>query len=113
MRNGDENHISKEKIKNLRKKRRLQIYVTLGIMTFIGFLYLGFITFTTDSYRSKLSSIGNQQKIEILGCDGSTVRTYVSTGKVEAESASDGYYFKDSKTGNNVRVSGNLIITEN
>ena len=65
----------------------------------------------TDSAQAKLGSYGDNFKIEVMNCDGSITHSWTSTGKVKSEEGSDGYYFLDSKTGELIEVSGNLIIT--
>lgn len=71
------------------------------------------IAFTscTDSTRAKFVALGNSATIELINCDGTITHSWVSTGKVHSSEHSDGYYFKDSATGNLVEVSGNVIIT--
>lgn len=65
-----------------------------------------------NSQKAKFNAWGDDFKVEILGCNGQTVRQYLSDGKPASETDSDGYYFKDKVTGNLVEVSGNVIITE-
>lgn len=66
----------------------------------------------TDAKRSKLMGLGSKFKIEMLNCDGSVARTWVSSGKVSSEANSDGYYFEDEKTGKLIEVTGRLVITK-
>lgn len=66
----------------------------------------------TDAERSKLGGYGDEFKIEMLNCDGTVARTWISSGKVKSEEASDGYFFKDKKTGKLIEVTGRLIITK-
>jgi len=72
----------------------------------------GLTTSCTDATRSKIGGFGDEFKVEMLGCDGDVVRTWISTGKVRSEQHSDGYYFKDKETGKLVEVTGHLIITK-
>ena len=72
----------------------------------------GLTTSCTDAARSKIGGLGDEFKVEMLGCDGDVVRTWISTGKVRSEQHSDGYYFKDKETGKLVEVTGHLIITK-
>ncbi len=65
----------------------------------------------TDSTQAKLSGYGSKYKVEFVS-GGQIVRTYVSTGKVQSEDKSDGYYFMDSSTGQLVEMSGDIIITK-
>ena len=66
----------------------------------------------TDAARSKIGGYGDSFKIEMLNCDGSVAREWISTGKVLSEESSDGYYFKDKETGKLIEVTGRLIITK-
>lgn len=66
----------------------------------------------TDAYKAKLGGLGDEFKIELVNCDGTVTRQWISTGKVSTEQNSDGYYFMDKKTGKLIEVSGTLIITK-
>jgi hypothetical protein len=74
---------------------------------FIGLLFSS----CTDATSAKLSGYGNKYKVEILS-GGQVVRTYISTGKVQSEEKSDGYYFMDAATNKLVEISGDIIITQ-
>ena len=66
----------------------------------------------TDAGRGKLTALGDNAKVE---CWSGNVKIYegLSTGKVSSEQNSDGYFFKDAKTGKFMEVSGNCVITYN
>lgn len=64
----------------------------------------------TDSRREKLFNYGNEFKVEMYS-GGQLVRSWISTGKVNSEEGSDGYYFKDKATGKLVEVAGDVVIT--
>lgn len=66
----------------------------------------------TDATRAKLGGYGDEFKIEMVNCDGSIAREWISTGKVHSEADSDGYYFKEKNTGKLIEVTGRLIITK-
>ncbi len=66
----------------------------------------------TDAERAKRASFGASFKIELVNCNGTVTKSWISSGKVLSEAASDGYYFNDQKTGNLIEVTGTLIITE-
>lgn len=66
----------------------------------------------TDASRAKIGGLGSKFKVELIGCDGTVVREWTSTGKVKSEEASDGYYFMDENSGKLIEVTGNLIITK-
>lgn len=69
-------------------------------------------TSCTEAERSKIGGYGDEFKIELLNCSGEVVRTWISTGKVQSEANSDGYYFRDNATGKLIEVTGTLIITK-
>jgi len=85
------------------------------IKGFAAALVLSFVvgsTSCTDAQRSKVGGLGSQFKVEMINCDGSVARTWISSGKVSSEANSDGYYFKDKKSGKLIEVTGRLIITK-
>lgn len=65
----------------------------------------------TDAKMSKITALGSKHKVELIGYDGTVIREWISSGKPLSEANSDGYYFKDTKTGKIIEVSGTLIIT--
>ena len=69
-------------------------------------------TSCTDAQRSKIGGLGNEFKVEMINCDGTVARSWISSGKVSSESNSDGYYFKDKETGKLIEVTGRLVITK-
>lgn len=66
----------------------------------------------TDATQAKIGGLGDEFKIEVLNCDGSVTHSWVSSGKVQSEANSDGYYFMDKHTNKLIEVSGNIIITK-
>ena len=66
----------------------------------------------TDAEKAKWGGLADQFKVEMINCDGSVAREWISTGKVHSEVDSDGYYFKDSKTGKLIEVTGRIVITK-
>lgn len=75
-------------------------------------LIIGIITSCTDAKLSKLGGIGSEFKVEMINCDGSVSHSWISSGKVQSEANSDGYYFKDKQSGKLIEVTGRLIITK-
>jgi hypothetical protein len=65
----------------------------------------------SDAATSSWSALGCKHKVELYS-GGQKVREWTSTGKVNNESESDGYYFCDVETKKLVRVSGTLVITQ-
>lgn len=66
----------------------------------------------SDSTRAKFGGYGEQFQIELFAADGSLIDTWISTGKVQSEANSDGYYFLDKDTKKLVEVTGTLVIKE-
>ena len=64
----------------------------------------------TDAIKAKMGGYGDDHKVEMYS-GGKLVKEWVSTGKVQSESDSDGYYFNDKETGKLVEVSGDIVIT--
>ncbi len=79
-------------------------------------LGIGLIALTsmgcTDAKRAKIGGLGDQFKVEMINCDGTVAREWVSSGKVSSEANSDGYYFMDEKSGKLVEVTGRVVITK-
>lgn len=68
-------------------------------------------TFTAcrASQRAQWSALGTDQKVTLYLPNGQT-REWISEGKVSTEEGSDGWFFKDKKTGKLVRVTGFTVI---
>lgn len=66
----------------------------------------------TDATTAKIGGLGDKFTVELLDCNGETVRSWTSTGKVHSETDSDGYYFLDEKSGKLIEVTGTIIITK-
>ena len=80
-------------------------------LLFLSSLILFFST-CTDAKKAKLGGFGSKFQIEMLNCDGSIARTWISSGKVSSEQNSDGYYFMEQGTGKLIEVTGRLVITK-
>jgi len=63
----------------------------------------------TDAQKASLSAYGEPHKITLYS-GGVPVRQWVSTGKVQTITESDGWQFKCSKTRQLIRVGGNVVI---
>jgi len=90
------------------KKRTVKLGTTVAL--FIA-IVMG-STSCTDAERAKLGGYGDEFKVEMLNCDGTVAREWISSGKVQSEANSDGYYFNDKKTGKLIEVTGRLVITK-
>lgn len=64
----------------------------------------------SDAKFEKATNFGGNAKIE---CWSGSIKIFdgISTGKIENEEQSDGYYFKDKSDGKLKAVSGNCVIT--
>ena len=69
-------------------------------------------TSCTDATRAKIGGYGDEFKVEMINCDGTVAREWISSGKVQSEANSDGYYFNDKKTGKLIEVTGRMVITK-
>ena len=65
----------------------------------------------TDAQRAKIGGYGSPHHVELYS-GGQKVREWVSSGKVDSEQESDGYYFNDMSTGKLIEVSGDVVITK-
>lgn len=83
--------------------KRIIIIVAIAL----GTLSLGSCT---DAYKSSWGGLNNEHKVELYS-GGKIVKTWTSTGKVNATEHSDGYYFRDKKCQCNVEISGDIVIT--
>ena len=78
---------------------------------FVSFI-LFFASSCSDAQKAKRKGYGSEFRIEMLNCDGTVARSWISPGKVRSEKNSDGYYFMDKTTGLLTEVTGNIIITQ-
>jgi len=65
----------------------------------------------TSADRAKFGSLGSRHKITLYS-GGIAVKVWHSTGYINNEEHSDGYYFMDDATGKLIRVSGNIVIEQ-
>ena len=79
---------------------------------FSTLLLLGALALTscTDAARSKIGALGDPANIKCYSADV-VIYDGRSTGKVSNPDGSDGYQFKDAKTGWLTEVSGNCVVT--
>lgn len=73
----------------------------------IGFLILG--VSCSEARRAKIMGFGQARSI-VCYSGGKLIYKGHSTGKINSEENSDGYYFKEQGTGKLVEVSGNCIL---
>ena len=80
-------------------------------LIFISFI-LFFAFSCSDAQKAKRLGRGSEFRIEMLNCDGTVARSWISTGKVQSGQNSEGYYFMDKATGLLVEVTGSIIISQ-
>tara|TARA_R110001606_G_scaffold134259_1_gene270604 strand:- start:17616 stop:17873 length:258 start_codon:yes stop_codon:yes gene_type:complete len=68
------------------------------------------LTACTDATMGKLTSLGDSASVKCWS-GGTLIFDGKSTGKVQSEKSSDGYFFKDAKDNKFKEVSGNCVIT--
>lgn len=90
--------------------RKMKMNLGTAVALFIA-IVMG-ITSCTDATRAKFGGYGDEFKVEMINCDGTIAREWISSGKVQSESNSDGYYFNEKKTGKLIEVTGRLVITK-
>lgn len=76
----------------------------------IFFVFLFIIAACTDTQKASLSSYGSSGTLTLYSCDGKIIHQWVSSGRISTVEQSDGWEFRDSKTGKFIRVSGTVII---
>jgi hypothetical protein len=82
--------------------------IILAILLILG-LYI--LTGCTGASIAKFESLGSKHKITLYS-GGVAVRTWHSTGYIQNEEHSDGFYFKDDASGKLIRVSGQIVIEQ-
>ena len=80
--------------------------------TLLGVVTIAMLSFTgcTDATKAKFGGYGDEHRVEMYS-GGEKVREWISSGKVQSEANSDGYYFNDKDTGALIEVSGDVVIT--
>ena len=81
--------------------------------TWSSILFLLFVLSVTgcsDARMAAMSAWGSRHSIKCWS-GGVLIYEGTTTGKIENEAQSDGYYFKDEKTDKVVMISGNCFIT--
>ena len=70
----------------------------------------GLLAGCSDATWAKYNAWGVDHQVKVYS-NGTLIGDFCSTGKIENDVASDGYYFQDRNTGNVVTVSGDVQIT--
>lgn len=59
---------------------------------------------------SAIQALGHKHRVTLYGCDGRVIGQWETSGKVENEAQSNGYYFTDDKTGKLITLDGTVVI---
>jgi hypothetical protein len=78
------------------------VFILLSIIFLLG---------CSRAQRANIMAVGSKHRITLYS-GNIAVRTWVTTGSVENEEKSDGYYFQDDATKKLVRVSGAVVIEQ-
>lgn len=83
-----------------------------GKMSLIGLSLLtsGLCAGCKDATKAQFAGLSKPHIIKQFSC-GQVIGEWESTGSVSNEDRSDGWYFKDAKTGNLVELTGTVQIT--
>lgn len=84
----------------------------MRIKLFAMLLLAGMLSGCKDADVQQMESLGSKHKITQYGCDGKIINQWEATGNVSNEANSDGWYFRDAKTGKLVEVTGMLVIDQ-
>lgn len=79
---------------------------------FVALLVLVFGLGCKDSEVQQFESLGSRHKVTLYGATGTVIGQWESTGNVSNQASSDGWYFRDAKTGKLVEVAGTLVIEQ-
>ncbi len=82
----------------------------ISLMILVAGLSLGMLSGCSNANRAAFSAWGKKHKVELYS-GGKLIGQWTTSGKIENESQSNGYYFQDDKTGNIVMINGDCIIT--
>lgn len=75
------------------------------IVLFVGIVAMG----CTNADISRIGALGSVGEITCYS-GGNIIYHGKSTGKIETENGSDGWYFQEDSTKNLIRVSGDCVI---
>jgi hypothetical protein len=69
-----------------------------------------FIASCKDATTAQWNSLGKHHIITLYAANGTPIHTWESTGNVNNEAQSDGWYFENVETGKLVEISGTMTI---
>lgn len=93
----------------MKKSSKIDIGWFVSVMSACLIMALVCMNGCTDAWLGTLDALGSRHTVTLYS-GGKVVKTWTSTGKVETETDSDGYYFVDESTGKLVRVTGDVVI---
>lgn len=78
-------------------------------MKYLAMVLLLTVIGCSDGSISKLTSYGESRSIKCYSAE-KLIYSGTSTGKIQSEKSSDGYYFREKESGRLMEVSGNCVI---
>jgi hypothetical protein len=81
------------------------------MIKFMPILLLGFLTSCSDANMASIHALGQERKITCYS-GGKVIYTGQTSGKLENESNSNGFYFKDKNTGKLIEIEADCIIEQ-
>lgn len=82
-----------------------------GIMLLFIIIFMGSIS-CTDAGHSMIDENNDEYKVEMINCDGTVAREWISSSRAKSEPNRDSYHFIDKKTGEFIEVTGRIVITK-
>ena len=65
-----------------------------------------------DSTMQQFKALGSRHKVTLYGATGTIIGQWETTGSVSNEQYSDGWYFKDEKSGKLIELTGTIVIAQ-
>ena len=87
----------------------IKIIAGFGVTALIVAMVVAIVSLGTDGNMSKIKSYGDSRTIECYS-GGKLIYKGESTGKIQSERSSDGYYFREKSSNKLMEVSGNCVI---
>lgn len=88
---------------------KLSVFIIVAALIISG-IFFSYFYFSTDAWKARTFNYCIRNRVELFS-GGKRVGVWHTTGKIQNEDYSDGYYFKSEETGGLVTVSGNVIVT--
>lgn len=78
---------------------------------FSALILMAVLSGCTNAELAKNTAYGTKFKVTLYS-EGVPIKTWISTGKVETEAESDGWFFVDETTNKLIRISGTVTIEQ-